>query len=171
MRSCRGFPKPPVRRTSCTMSDCEGLPVGKRQIYIYPGVLSTSSHSQIAKSHAKLLAFEGSRSRSRERRNSLQPLQILVQSLKSSWWRAGVGGNAWFFSKGTGAGKEEGFSNSARWSEVPVSGEMMVSMYIVSSSRRRVSGDGSCRTKRAVYVSCSCLDKPSRMVMDAARGR
>jgi len=58
------------------MSDCEGLPVGKRQIYIYPGVLPTRLHSQIAKSHMKLLAFEGSRSRSRERRNSPQPLRI-----------------------------------------------------------------------------------------------
>lgn len=52
------------------MSDCEGLPVGKRQIYIYPSVLPAGSHSQIAQSHAKPLAFKGSRSRSRERRNS-----------------------------------------------------------------------------------------------------
>lgn len=72
LRSCRGFPKPPVRRTSLTMSDCEGLPVGKRQIYIYPGVLPTASHSQIAKSHAEPLVVEGSRSRSRESRNSLK---------------------------------------------------------------------------------------------------
>lgn len=86
------------------MSDCEGLPVGKRQIYIYPSVLPTSSHSQIAKSHAKPLAFEGSRSRGGERRNSLPPLQILVPFLTSPWWRAGAGGNAWVFSKGTGAG-------------------------------------------------------------------
>lgn len=86
------------------MSDCEGLPVGKRQIYIYPGVLPTSSHSQIAKSHAKPLAFEGSRSRGRERRNSPQPLQILVWFLTSPWRRAGAGGSAWFFSKGAGAG-------------------------------------------------------------------
>ncbi|XP_063255423.1 echinoderm microtubule-associated protein-like 1 isoform X6 [Prinia subflava] len=27
LRSCSGFPKPPARRTSLTMSDCEGLPV------------------------------------------------------------------------------------------------------------------------------------------------
>ena len=86
------------------MSDCEGLPVGKCQIYIYPGVLPTSSRSQIAKSHTKLLAFEGRWSRGRERRNSLQPLQILVRCLTSPWWRAGAGGNAWIFSKGTGVG-------------------------------------------------------------------
>lgn len=45
----------------------------------------------------------------------------------------------------------------------------MVLMCVVSSSRRRVSGDGSCRTKRAVYASCLRLDKPSRMVTDAER--
>lgn len=68
--------------------------MGKRQIYIYPNVLPTGSHSQIAKSHAKPLAFEGSRSRSRERRNSLKTLQILVRCLTGPWWRAGEGGNA-----------------------------------------------------------------------------
>jgi len=45
----------------------------------------------------------------------------------------------------------------------------MVLTHVVSSLRSRVSGDGCCRTKRAVYVSCSCLDKPSRMVTDAER--
>lgn len=65
------------------MSDCEGLPVGKRQIYIYPGVLPTSSHSQIAKSHAKPLAFEGSRSRGRQRRNSLHHRQAWCGSLRA----------------------------------------------------------------------------------------
>lgn len=86
------------------MSDCEGLPVGKRQIYIYPGVLPTSSHSQIAKSHAKPLAFEGSQSRGRQRRNSLQPPWIPMWFLTSPWRRAGVGGVAWISSEGTGAG-------------------------------------------------------------------
>lgn len=44
----------------------------------------------------------------------------------------------------------------------------MVLTCVVSSSGRGVSGDGFCRTKRAVYVSCSCLDKPSWMVTAAA---
>lgn len=136
------------------MSDCEGLPVGKCQIYIYPGVLPTSSHSQIAKSHAKPFALKGSWNCSRERRNSLQPLQILVRFLTSPWWRAGVGSNAWIFSKGTGEGSEEGFWNSGRWSEVSVSGEMIALVCVVSSSRSRVSGDASCRSKHAMYVPC-----------------
>lgn len=45
----------------------------------------------------------------------------------------------------------------------------MVLTCIVSSSGRRVSGDESCRTKHTVYMSCSCLDKPSQTVTGAAR--
>lgn len=92
-----------------------------------------------------------------------------MRFLASPRWRAGAGGTAWVFSKGTGAGEEEGFGNSGRWSEVSVSGDMMVSTCVISSLGKRVFGDGSCRTKRAVYISRSCLDKPSRTVTHAAR--
>lgn len=98
------FPKPPVRRTSLTMSDCEGLPVGKRQIYIYPGVLPPGSHSQIAKSHAKPLCC-------RREPEPPQGEEKLPESTADAGavppepcWRAGEGGNAWAFSEGAGAG-------------------------------------------------------------------
>lgn len=45
----------------------------------------------------------------------------------------------------------------------------MVSTCVVLSSGKRVCGDGSCRTKHAVYMSCSCLDKPSWTVTDSAK--
>lgn len=89
------------------MSDCEGLPVGKRQIYIYPAVLPTGSHSQIAKAHAEPLAFEGSRSRSRERRKSLKPLRSLVRCSESVW-RAGRVAVPGFSPKAQGLGRRKG---------------------------------------------------------------
>ena len=46
------FPKPPAKRASCTMSDCEGLPVGKSRIYIYHSVPPAGALSRVAEPHA-----------------------------------------------------------------------------------------------------------------------
>lgn len=69
------------------MSDCEGLPVGKRQIYIYPSVLPTGSHSQIAKSHAACFRREPEPQQGEEKlpENTADPGAVPYGSVVEGW--------------------------------------------------------------------------------------
>lgn len=159
MRSRSGFsPKPPVRRTAHTMSDCEGLPVGKRQIYIYPESCRV----------ARILRLQRhTRSRSRESRKSPKPPQVRVPCSESvrrvgGWHRLGFLRR----SRGWAGGRVLEFRLMEDW-RVTIRRDDGID---VLSSPRRVCGDGmGAAGAGAVCGSCLFLDKPSRMVTDTAR--